>query len=154
MALPHDTWCELQTQATDHQYLRKARKELQKQMKQVTVQRHRSTKARECPLLRIALRNSYLEKEDMVPVRQGNAVILAPKMKGISIPLILLQTSQLLTELCRSCHCQNYEHSRPSGQRPCSNIRVRRTLRSCLLWPHVLQALPILEASILRPNPS
>jgi hypothetical protein len=110
MALPHDTWCELQTQAADHQYLRKARKELQKQMKQVASQRHRSTKAREYPLLRIALRNSYLEKEDMVPVRRGNAVILAPKIKGISFPLILLQTSQLLIEFCRSRQCQSYEH--------------------------------------------
>jgi hypothetical protein len=90
MAVQHDTWCDIQTQAADHQYLRKARKELQKQMKQVAPQKHKSTKTREYPLLRIALRNSYLEKEDMVPVRQGNAVILAPKMKGISIQLILL----------------------------------------------------------------
>jgi hypothetical protein len=154
MALPHDTWCELQTQATDHQYLRKARKELQKQIKQDTPQRHRSKKAREYPLLRIALRNSYLEKEDMVPVRQGNAVILAPKMKGISIPLLLLHTSQLLTKICRSCHCQNYEYPRLSGQRPCSNIRIRRTKRSCLLWSHFLQALSVLEAAVPRPNPA
>jgi hypothetical protein len=57
MAVQHDTWCDVQTQATDHQYLRKARKELQKQMKQVAPQRHRPTKVREFPLLRIALRN-------------------------------------------------------------------------------------------------
>jgi hypothetical protein len=157
MAVLHDTWCEVQNQAINHEYLRKARKELQKQVKQVCVQRHRPTKEREYPLLRIALRNSYIEKENMIPVRQGNAIILAPKKIGISLQPTLIPTDQLLTELdrnCSNCRGQNYKHSRASGHCSHPNFRTRRTLRSDMFRPQLFRIIPLLETTVPRPNSS